>query len=275
VTPDYLQTAGIPLLRGRGLEPSDNADSDPVGVVNETFVRQNFPGEDPLGKRVRVTATLGFGSPTWTIVGVVGDVQSTGITDRPSAEVYLPQSQMGPGSMTVLIRYADGAGELLPAVRARVEALDPDLPLRSVTTVESLVAEEMAPARFFLILLSVFAWVAVALAAAGLYGVVAHLVSGRRQEMGIRLALGARGDSLVRMILRETARPTLVGMAIGLGAALAAGRILESFLYQVSPGDPLVLVLATLALVGVAFLASYVPARQASRVDPVRTLNAE
>jgi putative ABC transport system permease protein len=275
VTPTYLETAGIPLLRGRALEPWDDASSAPVGLVNETFARQNFPGEDPLGKRVRVTATLGFGSPIWTIVGVVGDVQSTGITDRPSAEAYVPQSQMGPGSMTVLIRYADGAGELLPAVRARVEAMDPDLPLRSVTTVESLVVEELAPARFFLILLSVFAWVAVALAAAGLYGVVAHLVSGRRQEMGIRLALGARGDSLVRMVLRETARPTLVGMAMGLGAALVAGRILESFLYQVSPGDPLVLLLATLALVGVAFLASYIPARQASRVDPVRTLNAE
>jgi len=115
----------------------------------------------------------------------------------------------------------------------------------------------------------------VALAAAGLYGVVAHLVSGRRQEMGIRLALGAKGDSLVRMILRETAVPTMVGMAAGLGAAVVAGRILESFLYQVSPRDPVVLILAALALMGVAALASYVPARQASRVDPVQTLNAQ
>ena len=140
---------------------------------------------------------------------------------------------------------------------------------------EALVSEEMAPVRFFLILLSVFAWIAVALAAAGLYGVVAHLVAGRRQELGIRLALGAKRDSLVGMILRETARPTLVGIAMGLGAAMVAGRILESFLYQVSPRDPLVLILATLSLLGVATLASYVPARQASRVDPVRTLKAD
>jgi len=275
VTPTYLETAGIHVLRGRGLEPSDNAGSTPVGVVNETFVRQNFPEEDPLGKQVRITATMGFGSPTWTIVGVVPDVRAFGVTDAPPAEIYVPQSQMGPGAMTVLIRHAEGAGALLPAVKAQVEAMDPNLPLRNVATMEALVAGEMAPVRFFLVLLSVFAWIAVALAAAGLYGVVAHLVTGRKQELGIRLALGAGGDALVRMILRETARPTVVGMAIGLGAAMGAGRILESFLFQVSPRDPLVLLLATLTLVGAAFLASYVPARQASRVDPVQTLNAE
>jgi predicted permease len=275
VTPTYLETAGIPLLRGRGLEASDNAESVAVGVVNEAFVRRNFPNEDPLGQRVRITADMGFGSPTWTIVGVVSDVRAFGITDTPPAEMYVPQSQAGPGSMTVHVRHAEGAGALVAAVRTQVEAKDPNLPLRNVATMESVVAEELAPIRFFLILLSVFAWIAVALAAAGLYGVVAHLVSGRRQELGIRLALGARGDSLVGMILRETARPTLIGMAVGVVVALVAGGVLESFLYQVSPRDPWVLLLATVALVGVAALAAYVPARQASKVDPIQTLNAE
>lgn len=275
VTHSYLETAGIPIIRGRGLDSSDNSGSSLVGVVNETFVRRNFPGEDPLGQQVRVTANLGFGSPTWTIVGVVPDVRAYGITDASPAEIYVPQSQMGPGSMTVLVRHAEGVGSLLSAIRGQVESMDPNLPLRNVTTMEALVSEEMAPVRFFLVLLSVFAWIAVALAAAGLYGVVAHLVSRRRQEMGIRLALGAKGESLIRMVLLETARPTLVGMAIGLGAAMVAGRILDSFLYQVSSRDPIVLFLAALALFGVATLASYVPARQASRVDPVQTLNAE
>jgi hypothetical protein len=197
VTPTYLETAGIPLLRGRGLEASDNAEAIPVGVVYETFVRRNFPNEDPLGQRIRITADMGFGSPTWTIVGVVSDVRAFGVTHAPPAEIYVPQGQMGPGSMTVHIRHAEGAGALLSAARAQVEASDPNLPLRSVATMESVVAEELAPIRFFLVLLSVFAWIAVALAAAGLYGVVAHLVSGRRQELGIRLALGARGGSLV------------------------------------------------------------------------------
>jgi putative ABC transport system permease protein len=275
VTHSYLETAGIPIIRGRGLDSSDNSGSSLVGVVNETFVRRNFPGEDPLGQQVRITANLGFGSPTWTIVGVVPDVRAYGITDAPPAEIYVPQSQMGPGSMTVLVRHAEGVGSLLSAIRGQVESMDPNLPLRNVTTMEALVSEEMAPVRFFLVLLSVFAWIAVALAAAGLYGVVAHLVSRRRQEMGIRLALGAKGESLIRMVLLETARPTLVGMAIGLGAAMVAGRILDSFLYQVSSRDPIVLFLAALALFGVATLASYVPARQASRVDPVQTLNAQ
>lgn len=275
VTHSYLETAGIPIIRGRGLDSSDNSGSSLVGVVNETFVRRNFPGEDPLGQQVRITANLGFGSPTWTIVGVVPDVRAYGITDASPAEIYVPQSQMGPGSMTVLVRHAEGVGSLLSGIRGQVESMDPNLPLRNVTTMEALVSEEMAPVRFFLVLLSVFAWIAVALAAAGLYGVVAHLVSRRRQEMGIRLALGATGESLIRMVLLETARPTLVGMAIGLGAAMVAGRILDSFLYQVSSRDPIVLFLAALALFGVATLASYVPARQASRVDPVQTLNAE
>jgi predicted lysophospholipase L1 biosynthesis ABC-type transport system permease subunit len=244
-------------------------------VVNETFVRQNFPNEDPLGRQVHITATLGFGSPTWTVVGVVPDVRVFGITDASPAEIYVPQSQMGPGSMTVLIRHAEGAGALLSAVRAQVQAMDPDLPLRNVSTMEAVISEELAPVRFFLVLLTVFAFIAVALAAAGLYGVVAHLVSGRRQEMGIRLALGAKGTSLVRMILLETLQPTLMGLAVGLGLAVVAGGLLESFLYQVSPRDPLVLLLATMALVGVAILASYLPARQASRVDPIQTLNTE
>jgi len=275
VTPSYLETAGITLLRGRGIQASDNGESVPVGVVNETFVRRNFPDEDPLGKQVWITANLGFGSPTWTIVGVVADIRAFGVTDTPPSEIYVPQAQMGPGYMTVLVRYADGAGGLLPAVRSRVEALDPNLPLRNLTTMEGAVSEELAPARFFLIILTVFAGIAVALASAGLYGVVAHLISRRRQEFGIRMALGARGDGLVRMVLRETAWPTLAGMAVGLGAAFLAGGILETFLYQVSPRDPWVLLLATLALVGVAALASWIPARQASRVDPIQTLNTE
>ena len=153
--------------------------------------------------------------------------------------------------------------------------MDPDLPLRSVSSMEALVAEETASARFYLILLSVFAGIAVILAAVGLYGVVAHLVSRRKQEMGVRLALGAEGGSLVGMVLKEAAGPTLLGLMVGLGAALAGGRVLEGFLFEVNPRDPLVFIGVTTVLLAVTFLAALIPARQASQVDPVQALNAE
>ncbi|MFH1763319.1 MAG: ABC transporter permease [Gemmatimonadota bacterium] len=275
VTPTYLETARIPVLRGRGLLPSDNGQAIPVALVNETFIRENFPGQDPLGERVRISATLGFGSPTWTVVGVVPDIRSRSVTGEPVPEVYVPHGQMGPGSMTVLVRFDPGAGALFPGVREEIRAMDSALPLRNVSSMEELVAEETASTRFYLILLSVFAGIAVVLAAVGLYGVVAHLVSQRRQEIGIRLALGASGGGVVGLVLLQAAFPTLLGLGFGLATALAGGRIMESFLFEVDPRDPMVFAGVAAILIAVALVAALIPARQASRMDPVQALRAE
>jgi putative ABC transport system permease protein len=275
VTPTYLGTLGIRPIRGREIQATDGLGDEPVAVVNETFVRQNFPGEDPIGERIRITGSHGFGSPYWTIVGIVPDVLSVSLTRGPIAEVYVPQSQMGPGYMTVLVRTEPGAGPILPQIREIVQSLDSDLPLRSVTTTQALVAEEFAQTRFLMALLGVFAVLALALASVGLSGVVSYLVSQRHQEIGIRLALGARGNSVVTMVLKQAAGPTLVGLAIGMTAALAGGRVLERFLFQVDPRDPLVLAGVILVLLATAALAALLPARRAGRVDPVQVLASE
>jgi predicted lysophospholipase L1 biosynthesis ABC-type transport system permease subunit len=243
--------------------------------VNETFARQNFPGQDPLGERFRVTISHGFGSPTWTIVGVVPDVRSFSLTGRAGAEVFVPQAQMGPGRMTVVVRADPEAGVVLQQIREIVARMDPDVPLRNVTTMEAVVDEETASTRFLLSLLTVFSFLALALAAVGLSGVVSFLVSQRRQEIGIRIALGARKNGVVRLILRQASLPVLTGLAIGAGLAMGAGQLLESFLFDVDPRDPLVLLAVVLILTGTAVLSAILPARRAGSIDPVRTLGSD
>jgi predicted permease len=268
VTPGYLDAHGIPILRGRGIEPTDNADAPPVALVNQTFIDQNFPGQDPLGEQVRVTVSLGFGSPTWTIVGVVPDIRSGSITRGAPPEVYVPHAQMGAGYMTVVVRSMAGRETPLTEIREIVAELDPAVPLRDVETMEQVMAGETAATRFYLVLLSVFAGLAVVLASVGLYGVIAYLVSTQRQEIGIRMALGAQRVGVVRMILAQAAAPTLFGLAAGLLGALVGARVLEGFLYQVNPRDPLVYACVALLLLGVATASAFLPARQASLVDP-------
>lgn len=275
MTSDYLRTMGIPVIQGRGLLASDDGEALPVALVNQTFVDQNFPGEDPIGKRFRVMVTLGFQSPTWTIVGVVPDTRSLSLAEAPVPEVFAPLSQMGTRSMTMVVRSAPGAPPLLPAIRAEVQAMDADLPLRAVGTMEQAVSAEMAPTRFYLILLMAFAGLAVVLAAVGLYGVVSYLVSLRRQEVGIRMALGADAGGVLRMFFRQASTPTLAGMLVGLGIALASGRTLEGFLYEVNPRDPLVFGAVAAVLVCVALVATALPARAATRISPTEAMRVE
>jgi len=275
VTPDYLRTMGIPVVQGRALLASDDEGSVPVALVNQTFVNQNFPGQDPLGKRFQVQVTFGFQSPEWTIVGVVPDLRSISLTEPPVAEVFVPFAQMVSRSMMVAVRSVPGAPPLLPAIRSEVQALDPDLPLRGVQSMKASVSDEMAPTRFYLTLLLAFAGFAVVLAAVGLYGVVSYLVSLRRQEVGIRMALGADEGGILRMFLRQAAWPTLTGMGVGLGIALASSVALHRFLYEVDPRDPLVFggVLAILACVALA--AIFLPARMATRIAPTEAIRVE
>jgi putative ABC transport system permease protein len=275
VTPGYLATMGIPVLGGRGIEDSDRAGSLEVALVNQTLARELFPGEDPLGKRVRVEVDFGFGSPYRTVVGIVGDTRMRSLTQEPLGAFYVPQRQAGPAYLTVALRSRPGAGPLLPGIRREVDAMDPNLPLVGVETMEQVVAEATAPTRFLLTLLGVFAGLAVTLAAVGLYGVATYMVSRRRQEIGIRMALGARNHRVTRMVIGQTAVPVALGLLVGLATSLIGARVMDRLLFEVDPRDPVVYAGVSGILVGVAFLAALLPALQASRVDPGEALRRE
>ena len=271
ITPAYFETMQIPLLRGRRIETSDRTGTPPVAVVSETFVRENFPNEDPIGKRFEVTIDLGYGSPAWTIIGVSGDVRRS-LTGAPSANVYVPLGQFGPGGLTVTMRTAAGVTPGLGTARDVLRAIDSALPVMDYETVEGAVRESVAPTRFYLLSMGIFAGLAVVLACVGLYGVVAYVVSRRGREIGIRMALGARRGQVVRLVLTQGLGPAGAGVLLGLGLALGFGRVAESLLFEVSPRDPLVMAAVVGVLTVVTFAASLLPARRASGVDPVVAL---
>jgi predicted permease len=275
VTPGYLEAMGIPLLEGRRIEESDRTGNPEVALLNQTLADDLFPGEDPIGKKVRVDVNFGFGSPYRTIVGIVADSRMLSLTQEPLGAFFVPQRQAGPQFLTVAVRSHPGAGPLVSAIRHEVAALDSNLPLARVETMDQVVAKATAPTRFFLTLLGVFAVLAVTLAAVGLYGVATYMVSRRRQEIGIRMALGAHSHRVTRMVIGQTALPVLVGLFVGLSASLTGARVMERLLFEVDPRDPLVYVGVSGILVGVAFLASLLPALQASRVDPGEALRRE
>ncbi len=275
VSPNYLETARIPLIRGRTLEPSDDGGPVPVGVVNQAFVRENFPDEDPLGRLVRIRTDQGYGSPYWTIVGIVGDVRSESLTQAPVPEIYVSHGHFGPGFMTVTVRGARSAGSLLPAIRSEVRALDPNIALQSIETVAEAVSREVAPTRFYMLLVSIFAVLALILAAIGLSGVLAYLVSRRTREIGLRVALGARQQEIVRMVVMEGLRPVLLGAFAGLAVSFWGARVLEAVLYDVTSRDPWTFAMVPVVLLLTALVAMLIPARRASRVDPVKALSGE
>jgi putative ABC transport system permease protein len=269
VTAGWFETAGIPILRGRPIEATDRTGTLPVAVVSRRFVEENFTDEDPLGKRFEVTADFGYGNHVWTIVGVAGDVRRA-MTDEPEAEVYVPHGQYGPNEMTLTMRTS--ASIIGSDVREVVRSIDPGLPIMDFQTVRDAMREAVAPTRFYLVSMIIFGGLALTLACVGLYGVVACIVSRRDREIGIRIALGARRDHVIRLVLAHGVRPAIAGVALGILLTLAAGRVAESLLFQVSPRDPLILVTTSLVLALVSVAASLVPALRASRTDPAATL---
>ena len=276
VTPELLPTIRIPLKRGRLLTPADNqSGAEPVALVNEEFVRQHFPGDDPLGKRVNLSVDFGYGSPYWRIVGVVGDVRFNSITERANADVYVPHALFGPLSLTVHVRTAPGAPAVMAPIRDVVRRLDPSIALFRVETLEQVMGTATAPTRIYFALVALFAVVAALLAAVGLYGVMSYLVVQRTREIGIRVALGARRERIIGLVVRQGMQPAIVGLIIGIGGALAAGRFVESLLYGVRPNDPIVLVAAACLMIVVALLAVVVPAIRASGIDPAGVLHGE
>jgi putative ABC transport system permease protein len=273
ITPNYFHAMGIPILIGRDFSDVDARDSMEVTIIDERLAREYWPNDNPLGKRVR------FGPPEenrpWnTIVGVVGAVkhESLNLTERKT--VYLPHAQDSMGDMTLAVRAANPEN-LVSAIRGRVKAMDPDLPIINVRTMTEVISRSVWQPRLYAILFGVFAAVALALASIGIYGVMAYSVSERTREIGIRVALGAQRRDVLKLVVARGMTPTLIGAGIGLGAALALTRLMQTLLFEVSATDPLTFVTLAVLLSVVALVACYLPARRATKVDPMIALRCE
>lgn len=275
-----MEALGIQLRRGRALTRADDETAPLVAVVNETMAARYWPGQDAIGRRFH----LGTRNQPWIeIVGVARDVRHNAVIEDARAEMYLPHAQFprarGDGfaqyGMTVVARTAGDPRALVPWVREQVRALDPRVPVSDVRTVDEVAAAALAEPRFTTLLLGVFAAVALALAAVGLYGVVSFVTARRTHEIGVRVALGAWPAAVCRLIVRDGMVMTLAGTAVGLIGSLWATRLLAGQLYGVTRLDPLAFALAPVVLMAVAALASYVPARRAARADPVAALRQE
>jgi putative ABC transport system permease protein len=269
---EYFATLGIRLRNGRDFSAHDGPGAAPVVIVNEAFVRRHFPGEDPIGKKLR----LGWGGDDpKEIVGVAGDVRHRGLDDQPRPEMYVPHAQFATMDMTLLARTQAKPESLTSALASAVRGLDAELPLTEVKTLDQYRADTVALPRFNTALLLVFAAVGLILTAIGLYGVIAYSVAQRTNEIGIRMALGAQGRDVIRMIIAQGLRLTLFGVAAGLIGALALTRLIQTLLFDVSATDPLTFAAVTLLLGAVAGFACWLPARRAANVDPMVALRRD
>jgi putative ABC transport system permease protein len=275
VSPDYFHTLGIPLLQGRYLSEQDRADSPPVMVISEAMSKRYFPNGDAIGMRLK---TGGCAECDWTtIVGVVGDVKDRGLNTDNAPAMYLPfvQEPYNIRMMNLVLRAEGDPASLVAAVRSEVNSIDPDLALADIKTMDQLMSESLGQSRYRGTLLGIFATVALLLAAVGIYGVIGYAVSQRRHEIGIRIALGAQKRDILRLVVGHGMVLTIIGVAIGIAASLALTRFLSSLLYGVSSTDPLTFTSVVLLLIGVALLACAIPARRATRVDPMVALRHE
>ena len=275
-TSGYFRAMRMNLLKGRLLEESDHAEAPLVAVVDESFARRAWPAEpDPIGKRVGVNLTPD-GEPLWrTVVGVVRHVKNYGLDTEGRGQIYFPHAQFPIQTMFVTVRMGGDPVVAQAAVRNQVAALDPSLPLFNVATMEERLAESVAQDRFNMQLLGIFAAVALVLAAVGIYGVMSYSVSQRTHEIGIRMALGAQPADVLKLVVRQGMVLTLIGVAVGLAASFALTRFLSSLLFGVSATDPATFAGVALLLAAVALLACYIPARRATRVDPLVALRYE
>jgi putative ABC transport system permease protein len=277
ISPEYFQTMGIPMRAGRPFAAQDGADAPKVVIINETLARRFFPNENPIGRRL-------FPAPNQkTIVGVAPDTRHHGLDQEVRPEVYLPYLQHPNDmiSLRLVVRgepgqnNPTGSSSLAPAIRNQAQAIEPNEPVSQVITMDEQLSNSVAQRRFQMLLLGVFAAVALAIATVGIYGVISYSVSQRTQEIGIRMALGAQANDVLRMLIWRGISLALVGVALGLAAALALTRFMKNLLFEVSATDPATFALIALLLVGVAFIASYIPARRATKVDPLIALRSE
>jgi putative ABC transport system permease protein len=274
-TPDYFRTMGIPLIRGRLFQETDDAEAPSVAVINEALAETYWRGEDPIGKRITWDDPEDDEVDWVTIVGLVGDTRHNGLDEAPRTETYRPYLQSSLPYMTLVIRSDLDVGTLTTAVRTAVTEIDPEQPISAVQTMEQVVFDSLGSRRFNMFLLAVFAAAALVLAAVGLYGVLSFSVAQRANEIGIRMALGARTTKVIRQVIREGFWMAAIGVAIGTAGALALTRLMSSMIHGVSATDPTTFILGIVLLTAIALLASTIPALRASRVDPVEALRAE
>ena len=273
VDTQYFSTMEVPLIAGRNFTLFDTDNTQTVGVIDQTLARRYWPNQDPLGQQIK----FGFGAGIQgvTIIGVVGDIKSDGF-DAPSVpHIYVPLGQFAPVSAVVFLRSRADVGNLGEAVRREVEKVDPNIPVHSISSMDQIIVRSMADRRFALELLGIFATVALLLAAIGIYGVMAYSFSQRMHEIGIRIALGAQRIDIFRMAVGEGMRLVVIGLAAGLVGAMVLTRFVRTMLFGVSPSDPVTFGAISAALAAVAFLACYIPARRATRVDPLVALRNE
>jgi putative ABC transport system permease protein len=271
VSPKYFQTLGIPIRAGRDFDERDSASVPHVVIVNETFARRHFPGEDPIGR----TLITGMAQRPSQIIGVVADIRSSGLNAPPDPDYFLPALQRPEAFTNILVRTNATPAAMTPIVREALRAVDPDLPLLEPQALATRIAQQVADRRFALMLLGGFAVLALALASLGVYSVMAHLVAFRTNEMGIRMALGASPRAVRRLVVGHGRRLTLIGIAVGIAGALAVSRLLQQSLIDVDAMDPLVYLGVSAILALVSEVAAWLPARRATRIDPVIALRGQ
>jgi predicted permease len=271
VSPKYFTTLGIRLRAGRDFDERDSARVPHVVIINETFAARHFPGEDPLGR----TLITGMGQLPSQIVGVVADVRSSGLNTPPEADYFLPALQRPETFTNILVRTDLGPTAMASIVRDALRTVDPDLPLLQPEQLSTRIAQTIADRKLALVLLAGFAALALVLASLGVYSVMAHLVALRTSEIGIRMALGASPRMVLRLVLGHGRRLTLLGIALGIVGAFFVSRLMRQALFEIDPADPLIYLTVAATLLGVAEFASWLPARRATRIDPVIALRAE
>ena len=271
VSKDYFRTAGVPVLRGRGFTEADREGSPGAVLINETLARHFWPDEDPLGKRMRQPGDTGWS----TIVGIVGNVKHDQLGETQKGAFYRPLLQRSIDHSSVVVRTTVDPEIFATRLSAVVASVDPDTPVSDIRTMDQLVSASLSRPRFAMALLSAFGALALVLGAVGIYGVTAYSVSQRTHEIGVRMTLGARSDEVLRMVIRQGGALALAGVIVGLIASSALTRLMGSLLYGVSTLDTMTFVSAPIVLLGIALLASYIPARRAARVDPTIALREE
>jgi len=285
VTPDYFRTMDIPLLQGRSFTEEDVFEAPWVAIINQRMARRYFTNENPLGKRLamgsrKVPSRPDYNDPTrrppWKeIVGVVADTKTLSLNAETVPEVYIPYWQWPMQSPTLVVRTAANPAIVAAAIRGETKATNNNLPPPIIRTMDEILADSVAQPRYQTVLLSLFGITALILAAVGIYGVISYAVSQRTHEIGIRMALGARREDVLKLVVGQGFKLTVMGVGIGIIGALGLTRFLSSLLYGLKPTDPLTFVAVSLLLIAVALVASYIPARRATKVDPMVALRYE
>ena len=272
-TSDYFDALRIPLHGGRLFSAADHGEAPPVAIVNDLMAERAWPGEGPIGRRV--TARWQNQWRTMEVVGVVGRVRHNGLESDPRPELYMPHAQLPFGSMTFVVETSIEPSAALPSLKAQIWAVDSTLPLWDTATLDSLVADSLAPRRFVMQIVGIVSGLAFILSVIGIYGMLSFWTVQRTREIGLRIAMGASQDGIIKMVLGQGMRLVAAGAAVGLAAALALSPTIAALLYGISPTDPVTLGVTTGTLLAAALLACYVPARRATMIDPVTALRTD